>query len=98
MEELLGIVSDTYKYLHGAGAARPDALLLKKVLLLGLYKRFFPCEAAVHESTILSFPPPTCIAHPGAILLHDYWAVYDSPFELSFVYYTPYNIGTNNIV
>jgi len=25
----------------------------------------------VHELTILSFPPPTtCVAHPGAILLH----------------------------
>jgi len=25
----------------------------------------------VHESTIRSLPPPTCIAQPGAILLHD---------------------------
>ena len=36
----------------------------------------------MHESIILSFTPPTCIAHPGAILLHDYWAVYDSPSDL----------------
>ena len=27
----------------------------------------------------LSFHPPTCIAYPGAILLHDYWTVHDSP-------------------
>jgi len=45
----------------------------------GLYKIFFYLEAFAHESTILSFPAPTCIAHPGAILLHDYWAIYDSP-------------------
>ena len=43
-------------------------------------------------------PPPTCIAHPGAIRLHDYSAVNDSPFELSFVRCAPYNIGNNNIV
>ena len=30
MEELFGVVSDANKYLHGPGAARPDALLLKK--------------------------------------------------------------------
>jgi len=36
----------------------------------------------VHESTIVSFPPPTCIAHPGAILSHEYWTVYDSPSDL----------------
>ena len=52
----------------------------------------------MHESTILSFPSPTCIAHPSAILLHDYPAVYDSPSDLPFVCYTPYNIGNNNIV
>jgi len=44
----------------------------------GLYKIFVHFEAIVHQSTILSFPPPTCIAHPGAILLHDYWTVQDS--------------------
>ena len=67
-------------------------------LCFGLYKILFSCEAVVHESTICSFPPPTCIAHPGAILVHDYWAVYDPPSELSFVCYAPYNIGNNNIV
>ena len=41
------------------------------VFYLGLYKLFVYFEAIVHESTILSFPPPTCIAHPGATLLHD---------------------------
>jgi len=45
----------------------------------GLYKIFFYFEAFVHESTILSFHAPTCIAHPGAILFHDCWAVYDPP-------------------
>jgi len=38
----------------------------------GLYKIFVNVEAVVHESTHLSFPPPTCIAHLGAIPLHDY--------------------------
>ena len=64
----------------------------------GLYKIVFSCETVVHESTMRSFSTPTCIAHPGAILLHDYWAVYDSPSELSFVCYAPYNIGYTNIV
>jgi len=64
---------------------------------LGLYKIFVYFEAVVHESTILSFPPPTCIAHPGAILLHGYWTVYDSPSDLPFLCYTPYNIGNKNI-
>jgi len=49
----------------------------------------------VHESTILSCPPPTCIAHPGAMLLHDYWAVYDPPSDISFVYHTPYHMCHN---
>ena len=43
-------------------------------------------------------PPPTCIVHPGAVLLHDYWTVYDSPPDLPFVCYTPSNIRNNNIV
>jgi len=38
---------------------------------LGLYKIFVYFEDVVHESTILSPLPPTCIAHPGAISLHD---------------------------
>ena len=33
-----------------------------------------------------------------AIRFHDYWTVYDSPSELPFVCYTPYNIGNNNIL
>ena len=59
-------------------------------LSFGLYKISFYFEAFVHESTILSFPAPTCIAHPGAILLHDYWAVYDPPptFCLYAIHYT----------
>jgi len=38
---------------------------------LGLSKIFFHFGAFAHESTIVSFPAPTCIAHPGAVLLHD---------------------------
>jgi len=52
----------------------------------------------VHEPTILSFPPPTCNAHPGAVVVHAYWTAYDSPPDLPFVCYTPYNVGNNNIV
>jgi len=43
---------------------------------LGLYNIFFYFESFVHELIVLSFLPPTCIAHTFAILLHDYWAVY----------------------
>jgi len=42
---------------------------------VGLYKIFVYVEAIVHKSTILSCPLPTCIAHPGTILLHDDWTV-----------------------
>jgi len=48
---------------------------VKGCLLLSLYKIFVYFEARVHESTILSPPLPTCIAHRGAALLHDYWTV-----------------------
>jgi len=65
---------------------------------LGLYKIFVYFEAVLHESTIFSFSPPTYNAHPGAILLHDYWTVYDSPSDLPFVFYTPYKTGNKNIV
>ena len=68
------------------------------LLLVGLYKILFHFEACVNESIILLCPPPTCIARPGTILLHDYWAVYDSPSRPTFVCYVPYNIGNNNIV
>jgi len=42
---------------------------------------FFYIETCVHESIILSFLPPTCIAYTVAILLllHDYWALYKTP-------------------
>jgi len=65
---------------------------------LGLYKRFVYLETVVHESTFLAFPPPACIAHPGAILLHDDWTVYGSPSDLPCVCHTLNNIGNNNIV
>ena len=65
---------------------------------LGLYKICFYFEAFVHDSTILAFPAPTCIAHPGVIPFHDYWSVYDTPSDLPCVCHTPCNIGDNNIV
>jgi len=67
---------------------------------LSLYKMFvyFEAVASESESTILWFPPPTCIAHPGGIPLHDSWTVYDSPSDLPCVCYIPYNTGNNNIV
>jgi len=51
-------------------------------LWISLYKIFVYFETVVHESTILSFTPPTCTAYPGATLLHDYWAECDSPSDL----------------
>jgi len=41
----------------------------------GLYKIFVYFESFVHEAIVLSFLPPTCIAHTVAIRLHDYWAI-----------------------
>ena len=41
----------------------------------GLYKIVIYFESFVHESIVLSFLEPTCIAHTVAILLHDYWAI-----------------------
>jgi len=67
-------------------------------IYLGLHQIFIYFEAVVQEATIRSFPPPTCISrHPGAILLHDYWTVYNPPRapDLSCVCVTPYNIGNN---
>jgi len=52
---------------------------------LGLYTRFVYLDADVHESTIRSLPRPPAFAHPSAILLHDYWAIYDFPSDLAFV-------------
>jgi len=59
------------------------------VVGFGLYKIFVDFEAVVHESTILSSPPPTCIAHPGTIRLRNHWTVYDSPSDLLRVCYIP---------
>ena len=42
---------------------------------VGLYQIFFAYESFVHESIVLSFFRPACIAHTVATLLHDYWAV-----------------------
>jgi len=54
-------------------------------ILIGLYKIFVHAEAVVHESIILLLPPPTCIAHTYAILLHDLCAIYD-PHPTPFVH------------
>jgi len=38
------------------------------------------------------------LPHPGTIRMHNYWTVYDSPCDLPFVCYTPYNISNSNII
>ena len=38
------------------------------------------------------------LTHTGAIQLHDYWAVYDSPTDRLCVCYTPHNICNDNIM
>jgi len=48
-------------------------------LQLGLYKIVFHCKAFAHRSLIVLLPPPTCIAHAIAILLHGYCTIYDPP-------------------
>jgi len=68
------------------------------VVLVGLYKIFFHLFVCVQESAIRSFPPPTCIGHTVATLMHDDWAVYEPPPDLRCVCLTPYNIGDGNIV
>jgi len=53
----------------------------------------------VHESIVLFFLPPTCIGHPVAILLHDYWAIYTPPpLDLPCVCLTPYMNCNNNLL
>jgi len=47
--------------------------------MFGLYKLFFSFESFEHETNLVSFLPPTWIAHTVAVLLHDYRAVYDPP-------------------
>jgi len=53
---------------------------------VGRYKMFLHFEARVQ-----SFPAPTCIVHPAAILLHDYWALCDPPSDLPCICHTPYS-------
>jgi len=45
---------------------------------VGLHRIFFHCEA-LHSSIIYVLPPTICIAHTGAIPLHDYCETYDLP-------------------
>ena len=56
----------------------PGCRLLLR-LQLDFYKIFFYFQSFVHESIVLSFFRPACIAHAVAILFHDYWAIYDPP-------------------
>jgi len=56
---------------------------------VGLYKIVLYFLAVVHESIILLFTPPTCIARTIAIFLHTYCAIYDAPPPPSFVCHTP---------
>ena len=64
---------------------RARGLTLRYSLLLSVWvdtsaKHIFDYFGAfVHEPIVLSFFPPTCIGHTVAILLHDYWAIYDPP-------------------
>jgi len=67
--------------------ARPGKELAWK-LRVSLNKRFVYFEAFVHESVIPLPPPPTCIAHTIAVLLHDYSAIYDPPRPLFRMPYT----------
>jgi len=62
------------------------------------YKTLFYFEVFVHESIILSLPPPTCIARTIAIRLHVHCALHAAPPDPPFVCHTPYNIGDCNIL
>jgi len=53
----------------------------------GLYNFLFHCKAFVHKSIIYILPPTICIAHTGAVLLHDFCATYDltrPPFRMPY--------------
>jgi len=39
------------------------------------FTRYLYFRVVVHESIVLLFLKPACIAHTVAILLHDYWAI-----------------------
>jgi len=56
-------------------------------------------EAFVHESIIRFLaPPPTCIDHTIAILLHVYYAIHDPPPTPPCVCHTLYSIGNGTSV
>jgi len=78
--------------------ARYERTCLAGPPMVGLYNIFFYFEAFVHESIILSFPPPTCIGHTVATVMYDQWAVYEPPSDLPFVCHAPCDIGNNNIL
>ena len=70
-----------YIYVYGARQVVLGLLVAQSRHLkrahLGVYKIFFYFEPFVHESTIFSFPAPTCIAHTVAILLQYDCAIFD---------------------
>jgi len=51
------------------------------------FTRYSFTYSRAHESVVLSFLWPACIAHTAAILWHDYWAIYDPP-STSLLYVT----------
>jgi len=75
---------------------RREESLVHRVYL-GLYTIFFT-PSRLHESIVLSFFRPACIARTVAIPSHAYWAIYAPPLDFPFVCQTPYNIGDNKIV
>jgi len=67
-----------YIYIGTQRTFNPDPDILSR-LRVGLYQVFVSHEAAVHESIILSFFRPACIAHTIVILLHDYCTKCNAP-------------------
>jgi len=95
--------TDTYQPYRAIHTTAPYLIILLRTSMkqygtLAITRYSFISRLSWMQQPSFYPPPPTCIAHPGAILLHDYWAVYDSPSDLPFVRYTPYNISNNNIV
>jgi len=65
--------TDSTRRLAGPGAAVDLKDNHENKLAFTRYSFYF--ESFVHEPIVLSFLPPTCIAHTVAILLHDYRAI-----------------------
>jgi len=90
---------------HSSGPPALPTLLQYYYTIIGQYTTppstsllYAIVSSFVHESIVLAFFWLSCIAHTVALLLHDYWAIYDPPLDLPFVCHAPYQIGNNNIV